>query len=113
MDNLVDGIMELTSILKDIGFFAFTTIIAVVGWFLKQKDDAQAKQISSLWEKHDEDVRMLGSLKERVDREYYAKAELDTRINGLKMEVHDGFRKVEDKIDKLIDAMMVCTRGKP
>jgi hypothetical protein len=104
--------MELTNMLKDIGFFALTTIIAVVGWFLKQKDETQGKQISSLWEKHDEDVRMLASLKERVDREYYAKGELDTRINGLRQEVHEGFRKVEDKIDKLIDAMMVCTANK-
>jgi hypothetical protein len=95
-------------VLKDIGLLGISIIVGVVGWLLKQKDQAQEKEIDLLWKKHDEDATALSTLKERVDREYYAKSELDTKMNAIRTEVHDGFRKIEDKIDKLIDSMIAC-----
>jgi hypothetical protein len=98
-------------IIKELGFVGLSVVIGVVGWFLRQKDAAQEKQLSLLWTKHDEDVKALGTLKERVDREYYAKAELDARMNQIRGEVHDGFRKLEEKFDKMTNALLACNKG--
>lgn len=81
-------------------------MIAIIGWFLRQKDEAQAKQISTLWIKHDEDAAALSDLKERIAREHYVKAELDARFQRLEDAFRAGFNELGGKLDKLTNVMV-------
>ncbi len=99
--------MEL---IKDIGIPALFLLMSIIGYFLKQKDEQQEKQISARWAKHDEDVKMLAALKERVDRDYYAKTEADTKFQAMREEMRESFHKLEAKMDNLIQAVLQCNR---
>ena len=92
--------------IKDMAAAGIAMLLGVVGWFLRSKDEAQAKQISALWEKHDEDVRSLQELRERIAREHYVKAELDMRFQRLEDAFRDGFRDMGDKLDKISSLLL-------
>lgn len=92
--------------LKDIAAAGIFMLLGIVGWFLRAKDSAQEKQISALWEKHDEDVRSLQELRERIAREHYVKAELDMRFQRLEDAFRDGFRDMGDKLDKISSLLL-------
>lgn len=81
-------------------------LVSIVMWFLREKDEAQAKQIALLFLKHDQDADALADLKERIAREHYVKGELDTRFQRLEDAFTHGFTELGAKIDKLSDAMM-------
>ncbi len=81
-------------------------LVSIVMWFLREKDEAQAKQIALLFLKHDQDADALADLKERIAREHYVKGELDTRFKRLEDAFTHGFTELGAKIDKLADAMM-------
>lgn len=82
-----------------------TLLLGIIGWFLRQKDEAQAKQIGMLFSKHDDDAKALAELKERIAREHYVKAELDARFQKLEDAFRDGFHELGAKIDRLADSM--------
>ncbi len=91
---------------KELGLAGVFGMVAVIGWFLRQKDEQQAKAIALLFQKHDEDVDALSDLKERIAREHYVKGELDARFQRLEDAFKTGFHELGAKIDKLADAMM-------
>ncbi len=93
-------------ILKDAAAYVVGGLVAIIFWFLRQKDDQQAKQISALWQKHDEDAKALVELRERIAREHYVKAELDTRFQRLEDAVHEGFRTIGDQLRVLSDSLL-------
>lgn len=93
-------------IIKDIGVPALFCVLGIIGWFLRSKDEAQAKQIALLFLKHDDDAAALSELKERIAREHYVKGELDVRFQRLEDAFTHGFTELGMKIDKLADAMM-------
>ena len=81
-------------------------IISIVGYLLAAKDSAQEKQISELWDKHNEDADRLNMLTSRVDREYYVKHELDMRFDKLEAAFARAAAEVGAKIDKLSDRIL-------
>lgn len=93
-------------VLKEAGFALVAGMIAIIGFFLRQKDEAQGKQISALWLKHDEDAKALADLKERIAREHYVKAELDARFQRLEDAFKDGFNELGNKIDRLSEVLL-------
>ena len=91
---------------KEAGFAGVMLMVGIIGFFLRQKDEAQAKQISTLWAKHDEDAMALSELKERIAREHYVKAELDARFQRLEDAFRTGFNELGGKLDKLTDVVV-------
>ncbi len=93
-------------VLKEFGTAAIMLLIGIIGFFLRQKDEAQGKQISALWLKHDEDAAALADLKERIAREHYVKTELDARFQRLEDAFQQGFQELGSKIDKLSEVLV-------
>jgi tRNA C32,U32 (ribose-2'-O)-methylase TrmJ len=104
-------------IFKDVGMFVITSIVGVIAYFLRQKDEKQQhemehmremlqKQISVLFVKHDEDALKLAELKERIAKEHYMKNELDNRFDRMENSFRNGFNDISGKLDKLTSVMM-------
>lgn len=91
---------------KELGVPIVFLVLGIIGWFLRSKDEAQAKQIALLFIKHDQDAEALSELKERIAREHYVKGELDARFQRLEDAFKTGFHELGAKIDKLADAMV-------
>ena len=81
-------------------------VVSIVGYLLSAKDTAQERQISELWDKHNEDADKLNALTSRVDREYYVKHELDARFDKLERAFKEGFDQLGAKFDRLADRLM-------
>jgi hypothetical protein len=92
--------------LKDLGLAGILGMIGVIGWFLRQKDEAQAKQITMLWSKHDEDAKALADLKLEIAKEHYIKSELDARFTHLEVAFKAGFDHLGAKFDRLTDILV-------
>lgn len=91
-------------------------LIGIVGWFLRNKDEQQGremasmrdhydKQVSALWLKHDDDAKRLEDTIRVMDREHYTKTELDTRFDKLEQTVVREIGSVSAKLDKLTDTV--------
>lgn len=93
-------------VIKDLAAYIVTGMVAVIAWFLRSKDEAQAKQIALLFTKHDEDAHHLAELKERIAREHYVKGELDQRFQRLEDAFRVGFQDLGGKIDKLTTVLV-------
>lgn len=93
-------------VLKEFGTAGVMLLLGIIGFFLRQKDEAQGKQISALWLKHDEDAAALADLKERIPREHYVKTELDARFQRLEDAFQRGFQELGSKIDKLSEVLI-------
>lgn len=92
--------------LKELGIAGVALLIGIIGFFLRQKDEQQGKQITTLWTKHDEDAKALAELKERIAREHYLKHELDARFESLERSFRDGMNSLGNKMDKLTDTLL-------
>ena len=95
--------MEL---IKDLGMFGLITLIGIVGFFLRQKDDKQAKEIALLFKKSDENAAAHGSLRLEIAKEHYMKGELDTRFAHLERTFKEGFDTLGKKFDDLSIALL-------
>lgn len=93
-------------VLKEFGTAGVMLLLGIIGFFLRQKDEAQGKQITALWTKHDEDAAALVDLKERIAREHYVKTELDARFQRLEDAFQRGFQELGSKIDKLSEVLL-------
>lgn len=93
-------------VLKELGLAGVMVMIGIIGFFLRQKDEAQGKQIAALWTKHDDDAKALAELKERIAREHYLKHELDARFESLERSFRDGMTSLGNKMDKLTDTLL-------
>lgn len=93
-------------LLNDIAVYAVTGLIGAVAWFLRSKDEAQAKQIALLFTKHDEDAERLASLEVRIAKEHYLKTELDQRFDRMENSFRAGFLDLGNKLDKLTTVLM-------
>jgi hypothetical protein len=93
-------------VLKELGFAGVMIMVGLIGFFLRQKDEAQGKQITTLWAKHDEDAKALSELKERIAREHYMKHELDSRFERLENAFREGMTEVGSKIDHLTQVLV-------
>ncbi len=91
---------------KDVGLFIIFGMVAIIGWFLRQKDSTQEKQIAMLWTKHDEDAKALADLKLEIAKEHYIKSELDARFTHLEVAFRAGFDTLGEKFDKLSDILV-------
>lgn len=83
-----------------------TTIFAILGYLLQQKDAKQGKQIELLFEKHDADATALEALKLKIAEQHYQKAELDRKFNSLECATREGFLDLGKKLDRLSDALL-------
>lgn len=93
-------------IFKDLAMYIVTGMVAVIAWFLRSKDEAQARQIALLFSKHDEDAARLADLEIRIAKEHYLKHELDQRFDRVETAVKTGLLDVGTKIDKLTQTMI-------
>jgi len=75
--------------------------IVIIGYFLRQKDEVQAREIDLLFQKHDKDAAALIALQLEIAREHYVKRELDDRFSKLDATFREGFDSLGDKFDKL------------
>lgn len=99
-------------VLKELGFAGVMLMVGIIGFFLRQKDESQAKQITALWTKHDEDAKALSELKERIAREHYVKAELDSRFSRLEDAIKDMSSELGHKMDKLTETLLLTLKTK-
>lgn len=90
----------------EIGLFVVGLVFSVIGWLLKNKDDAQAHQISLLFVKHDADAQALQDLRVQLAREHYQKNELDARFDKLEAAFKAGFNDLGSKFDRLSEALL-------
>jgi len=81
------------------------TMIGGIGWFLRSKDEFQAKQIALLFVKHDEDAKALQDLRIQIASNHYVKQELDSRFDKLEAAFKSGFNSLGDKFDRLADKL--------
>ena len=92
--------------IKELIIPVFFIVIGIIGWFLRSKDEAQSKQIALLFLKHDAVAEALSDLMDRIAREHYVKAELDTRFARLEDAIKTMSYELGAKLDKLADAMV-------
>lgn len=78
-----------------------TALFSLIALLLRQKDSAQEKQITALWQKHDQDVARLQELELKVASEHYVKKELNDKFNDLKGEIQ-GVREDLKAINKTL-----------
>lgn len=101
----------MQDLLKEIGVYIVTGLVAMVAWFLRSKDEFQGKQIALLFVKHEEDAKKLAELEVAIAKEHYPKIEVDTRFQRIEDSIKEGVKDLSAKIDKLADAMMNQHRG--
>jgi hypothetical protein len=76
-------------------------LVGVVGYLLRQKDVEQAKSISMLFHKHDEDAERLNRFELRIAQEHYVKPELDSRFEKLETTIKEAMNGLGIKFDEL------------
>ena len=81
-------------------------LFAVLWWLLRQKDSAQQKQISMLFEKHDEDAKRLQDLELDIAKHHYLKVELDPKFDRLAASFRTDMEALGSKVEKLTDAVV-------
>lgn len=94
--------------LKDMALGAVVFLVGIIGYFLRQKDEAQGKQIQTLWTKHDADAKDLADLRERIAREHYVKGELDARFTRLEDAIKTMSSELGAKMDRLTDTLIAA-----
>lgn len=95
--------MEL---LKELGTAGILGLIGVIGWFLRQKDEQQAKSIALLFQKHDDDAANLANLRLEIAKEHYLKHELDARFLSLEHTFKTGMSDLGAKFDRLSEVLV-------
>lgn len=91
--------------------------IAVIGWFLRKKDEQQEKELESLrsalqnqtdllWQKHDQDAKDLSELRLHIASQHYVKTELDARFDKMELTFTNGFNDLGNKLDRLTETMV-------
>lgn len=88
-------------LLKEAGFALVAGMVAIIGWFLRQKDEQQGKLIALLFAKHDEDSKALADLRLEIAKEHYLKHELDARFLSLEATFKNGMSDLGEKFDRL------------
>lgn len=88
-------------VLREIGIAGVMLMIGIIGWFLRQKDEQQAKAIALLFTKHDDDARALADLRLEIAKEHYLKHELDARFLSLETTFKIGMADLGDRFDRL------------
>ena len=78
----------------------------VTWWLLQNKDRLQEKQISALWEKHDQDAAALAALKLEIAKEHYIKGELDQKFDKLEHAFTGGMDGLGKKFDQLASSLL-------
>lgn len=81
-------------------------LFAVLWWLLRQKDLAQQKQISMLFEKHDADAQRLQDLELDIAKHHYLKVELDPKFDRLALSFRTDMESLGLKVEKLTDAVI-------
>lgn len=92
-------------------------LLAIIGYFLKQKDAQQQaehdalkadyeKQIALLWQKHDQDAKDLSDLRLHIASQHYVKTELDSRFDKMELAFQHGFQDIGTKLDRLNDILV-------
>ena len=89
-----------------IAAFVVVGMVSVIGWFLRQKDEQQAKAIALLFQKHDEDAKSLADLRLEIAREHYLKHELDARFLSLEQTFKHGMADLGAKFDRLSEILI-------
>lgn len=108
----------MNDIFLQIGLTVFGGIASVVWWLLRQKDEAQAKQIEvqegnieTLFRKHDEDAKRLQDLELEIAKNHYLKNELDAKFDRMEAAFREGLGQLGAKFDKLADAIAKANHG--
>lgn len=93
-------------------------LIAVIGYFLRQKDAAQENKIRKLFELHDADSKELQNHRIMIAENHYKKEELDKKfgemrdeIGEVREEMRGGFGGLNDRLDRL-NALLFGRLGK-
>lgn len=92
--------------LKDLGIAGILGLIGIIGWFLRQKDEQQAKSIALLFQKHDDDAANLANLRLEIAKEHYLKHELDARFLSLEHTFKTGMSDLGAKFDRLSEVLV-------
>lgn len=93
-------------LLKDLGVAGVLIMVAIIGWFLRHKDEQQGKAITLLFVKHDEDAKSLSDLRLEIAKEHYLKHELDARFLSLESTFKHGMSNLGDKFDRLSEILI-------
>ena len=81
-------------------------LFAVLWWLLRNKDASQQKEISTLWDKHDEDAKRLQDLELDIAKHHYLKIELDPKFDRLALSFRTDMEALGLKVEKLTDAVI-------
>lgn len=83
-----------------------TLLLTIVGWFLRDKDSKQAKEIAILFMKYDALKEEVASLKLGLAKDHYVKRELDDRFSHLERAINTAFEKLGTKFDHLSSVLI-------
>lgn len=99
--------MEISiSAILSVASFIITGLLAVVGYFLRQKDELLERQIQLLFAKHDSDVEELAKFKLQLASTTYSKYELDARFDKLIDTIREMGKDLGSKVDSLQGSLM-------
>lgn len=99
MEISISAILSATS-------FIITGLLAVVGYFLRQKDELLERQIQLLFAKHDSDAEELAKFKLQLASTTYSKHELDARFDKLIDTIREMGKDLGSKVDSLQSSLM-------
>lgn len=81
-------------------------LLAVLWFFLRQRDERQQRSIDILFKRRDEDAKELQDLKLHLAKTHYDKSELDTKFEKLETAITDGMRDLSSKFDRLSEILV-------
>ena len=98
---------------NELSMFLLSSLVGVFLWLLKNKDMAQAKeitelhlQVETLFRKHDVDAAALQELRVTIASNHYERTELDRKFDKMEATFASGFDSLGKKFDKLADTLI-------
>lgn len=83
------------------------SVLGVVVWYLlQQKDAQQAKDIATLWTKHDDDAQSLQDLRIQIAGRHYERSELDNKFDKLDSSITRGFENMALEFKQLSNTLI-------
>jgi len=73
-------------------------VLALIGFFLRQKDEQQQGQIKMLFEKHEEDAQRLANLELQIAREHPNRNAIREMFGDFKAHMDERFDRLEQAV---------------
>jgi hypothetical protein len=85
---------------------AVGSLVAVLGYLLKRKDEEQSHLIEELFSLHRADADRLHAMELKIASDHYVKAEMDSKFDKLESAMKSGFSVLGNKFDVLSSTLV-------